>query len=70
LELQKKEELEIAAWKNSATEAPGVDSLENFVNKATDAAVFMEAVGRHRARFDAGSHILELGGGRAGHRVC
>ena len=64
MELSTKEQLEIDAWKNSPTEAPGVDSVENLVNKMTDAPVFMEAFERHRARFEAATRILELGAGQ------
>src|SRR5262245_30991970 len=64
LELAAKEQLEIDAWRDSPTEAPGVDSIENLVNKLTDAPVFLEALARHRERFERAARILELGGGQ------
>src|SRR5262249_2119080 len=64
MELEAKEQLEIDAWRNSPTEAPGVDSIENLVNKLTDAPVFLEALARHRVRFARATRILELGGGQ------
>jgi len=45
MELRAKEQLEIDAWRDSPTEAPGVDSVENLVNKLADAPVFLE-IGR------------------------
>ena len=64
MELHAKEQLEIDAWRDSPTEAPGVDSVENLVNKLTDAPVFLEAFERHRSRFESANHILELGAGQ------
>jgi len=69
MELAAKEQLEINAWRDSPTEAPGVDSIENLVNKLTDAPVFLEALGRHRARFESAARILELGAGQ-GWAAC
>jgi SAM-dependent methyltransferase len=64
VELQTKEQLEIDQWRNSPTDAPGLDSIENLVNKLTDAPVFLEAFERHGQRFKRAARILELGGGQ------
>jgi len=64
MELHAKEQLEIDAWRDSPTEAPGVDSIENLVNKLTDAPVFLEAFARHHERFERAARILEIGAGQ------
>ena len=65
MELHAKEQLEIDAWRDSPTEAPGVETIKNLVNKLTDApVVFLEAFERHRSRFESANHILELGAGQ------
>ena len=64
LDLLSKERLEVNAWRDSPTESPQADSLENIINKLTDAPVFMEAFARHRDTFMRASTLLELGGGQ------
>lgn len=64
MELAAKERLEIDAWRNSLHESPESDSVENLVNKLTDAPVFLEAVERHRDLFTRARTTLELGAGQ------
>jgi SAM-dependent methyltransferase len=64
LDLASKEQLEIDAWRLSETERPSADSIDNLINKLTDAPVLLEGIGRHHALFDGASVILELGAGQ------
>jgi SAM-dependent methyltransferase len=51
-------------WSNDPFERPGVDTLENFVNKSQDAAVFFDIVRPYRSEFTAALRIAEIGGGQ------
>src|SRR3954466_8708770 len=64
VDLSRKEQLEIDAWRLSKTERPTADTVDNVINKLTDAPVLLEGIGRHRALFDEASAILELGAGQ------
>jgi len=64
LDLASKEQLEIDAWRLSETENPSADSVDNLINKLTDAPVLLEGIRRHQALFDRASQILELGAGQ------
>ena len=64
VDLATKEQMEIDAWRDAPTESPESDSVENLVNKLSDAQVFLEGLGRHRDLFLGASSILELGAGQ------
>lgn len=51
-------------WESDPFERPGVDTLENLLNKSVDAAIFNDIVSRYAATFQAASSVLELGGGQ------
>jgi SAM-dependent methyltransferase len=54
---------EVAFWQSDPHERPGVDSLENFLNKAQDAAIFYDLL-RGITLPAAGDRVAELGGGQ------
>jgi SAM-dependent methyltransferase len=51
-------------WSNDPFERPGVDTLENFVNKSQDAAVFFDIIRPYLREFTAAQRIAEIGGGQ------
>jgi SAM-dependent methyltransferase len=51
-------------WRSDAFERSGVDTLENFVNKAPDAAIFFRLILPWRTTLPADATIVELGGGQ------
>jgi SAM-dependent methyltransferase len=55
---------ERAFWQSDPHERPGVDSLENFLNKTSEASVFWEALAPYSLLFDAAADVLEVGGGQ------
>ncbi|MCW5944102.1 MAG: class I SAM-dependent methyltransferase [Fimbriimonadaceae bacterium] len=63
-ELAEKEQIEILFWRDSAHERPEADSLENLVNKLSEARVFLEKLSAFGDRFAGAQTILELGGGQ------
>jgi len=62
-------ERELEYWRSSPTEGPGVFDPRNLVHKLTEAQSLLEAIDRHRARFEAARDVLELGGGQ-GWAAC
>jgi SAM-dependent methyltransferase len=62
-------ERELEHWRSSPTERPGVFDPRNVVHKCTEAQVLLDAVDRHRERFEAAEDLLELGGGQ-GWAAC
>jgi len=63
-ELARRQAVEIDFWRTSATERPGSDAVENIVNKAADAAVFLDLLTRYGHVFGGAARIMELGGGQ------
>jgi SAM-dependent methyltransferase len=63
-ELERRQRVEIEFWKNSETERPGSGSIENIVNKAGDAAVFLDLIARFDTVFRTAGTIVELGAGQ------
>jgi ubiquinone/menaquinone biosynthesis C-methylase UbiE len=51
-------------WELSPTESPESDSVENILNKAAGARVFMEKLNAYSHFFAQANSILELGGGQ------
>jgi SAM-dependent methyltransferase len=51
-------------WSTDPFERPGVDSLENFVNKAQDCGIFFSQIGEFRVLFERAKNIVEVGGGQ------
>ena len=63
-ELERRQRIEIEFWRDSRTERPESDAVENIVNKAADAAIFLELVDRFRDVFVRARTILEIGAGQ------
>lgn len=55
---------EIEYWRDSPRERPESDSVENIVNKASEAAILLDLLEVYRADFGRAGDILELGGGQ------
>jgi ubiquinone/menaquinone biosynthesis C-methylase UbiE len=51
-------------WENDPFERPGVDSLENLLNKSVDLSTFNDIVSRYAPEFARAASILEVGGGQ------
>jgi SAM-dependent methyltransferase len=56
-------------WRTSESERPGEFSVGLLLQKTQEARVFMEAIERHRSRFESAEVVLELGGGQ-GWSAC
>ena len=64
MNIKEKEKIEIEYWKNSPRENPDNFSIENIVNKLSDAKIFLEDVGnKYNNIFNGAVNILELGAG-------
>jgi ubiquinone/menaquinone biosynthesis C-methylase UbiE len=63
-ELERRQRIEIEFWRESHTERPESNAVENIVNKAADAAIFLELVDRFRDVFGRARTILEIGAGQ------
>ncbi len=51
-------------WSTDPFERPGVNTLENFVNKAQDAAVLFDIIAPFANSFHEARRIVEIGGGQ------
>jgi SAM-dependent methyltransferase len=59
-----REQEELRFWEESETESPQSDSIENILNKAAGARVFLEKLGAYSSLFANARSILELGAGQ------
>lgn len=64
MDLHVKEQIEIDYWKNSPTERPDSNSIENIVNKISDAPAFLDCLRQYAEVFSNSRTILELGAGQ------
>lgn len=64
LNLENRQQIEIDFWKNSPSENPESDSIENIVNKMGEAGVFWDLIHRYEKYFNSAKSILELGCGQ------
>lgn len=64
MQLEEKERIEIDFWRNSESESPEADSVENVLNKASEARAFLESIRGFTGHFQASRSILELGAGQ------
>jgi len=62
--IQDKQKIEIDFWRDSKDESPQSNSIDNIVNKASDAGVFLDCLHRHRGKLSASGRVLELGAGQ------
>jgi SAM-dependent methyltransferase len=64
-ELEERQRLETAFWRDSEHESPESDSVRNLVNKLSDAEVLLECLDRYRDLIPTSTgRVLELGGGQ------
>lgn len=62
--IEEKQKIEIAFWRDSKDESPESDSIHNIINKVSDAGVFLDCIGRHQNKLATTGKILELGAGQ------
>ncbi len=58
------ERIELNLWETSLHESPASDSIDNILNKASEARVFLERYRVFESYFAGAGTILELGGGQ------
>lgn len=63
-QIDTKQQVEIDFWRDSETESPASDSLQNIVNKLTDANTFLDCLRKYKDRLSDKGRVLELGGGQ------
>ena len=66
---EEREQLEIDYWKISETESPDKLTVENLINKMSEAEIFRLKVKRYQDLFNCSNTILELGAGQ-GWAAC
>lgn len=64
MNIQEKERIEIDFWKNSPTESPTSDSLENIIAKFSESRILLEKVEFFHSYFQNATTVLELGAGQ------
>jgi len=62
--LDRRRRIEIEFWRDSPTERPESNAVENVVNKAGDAAIFLDCLRQYGPLFARSGTILELGAGQ------
>jgi ubiquinone/menaquinone biosynthesis C-methylase UbiE len=63
-DIESKQKIEIEFWRDSKGESPEANSLDNVVNKVSDAGVFLACINRYQAQLKMNGRILELAGGQ------
>jgi SAM-dependent methyltransferase len=64
MDVEAKELIEIDYWRSSSEESPEADSVSNIINKVSDAANFLDCLGRFPAALRGVDRAVELGGGQ------
>ena len=64
MDVETKELIEIDYWRSSSEESPEADSVSNIINKVSDAANFLDCLGRFPAALRGVERAVELGGGQ------
>ena len=59
-----RESIEITYWRDSATESPGAESLDNLLNKMGEARIFLAYLRALQQRLVEQGTVLELGAGQ------
>jgi SAM-dependent methyltransferase len=62
--IDEKQQVEIDFWRDSKAEGPDADSIENVVDKMSDARVLLDCLERHLANLMTNGRVLELGSGQ------
>lgn len=63
-ELDLKQKVEIEFWRDSETESPEADSIDNIVNKLSTAVVLLDCIEKYKDKLSSHGRILELGAGQ------
>jgi SAM-dependent methyltransferase len=64
VDLKNAEAIEDHYWRTSSSESPEADSVDNILNKAAEARIFVEKVRAYSSYFSNADTILELGAGQ------
>jgi len=64
IDLKEAERIEIDHWARSESERPGVFSVDNLLNKLTDAPVLLSRLAPFRDELASARRVLELGAGQ------
>ncbi|HET7130907.1 MAG TPA: class I SAM-dependent methyltransferase [Gammaproteobacteria bacterium] len=59
-----KQRIEIEYWRDSPTERPGAESLDNLLNKMAEARIFVAYLGKLRHLLVESGTVVELGAGQ------
>jgi len=66
MEISEKQYKEIEFWRISPTEGPSQFTIENMVNKMSEARCLIDKLRKYKNIFDNKYKVLELGGGKGG----
>ncbi len=64
MNLAEKQQIEIDHWRSAEGESPDSNSVENLINKFSDAGIFLDIFRKYANQFDKSSVFLELGAGQ------
>lgn len=64
MDLFDKQQIEIEHWKNAEGESPASHSVENLINKFSDAGIFLEILRKYSHQLNMDGVFLELGAGQ------
>jgi len=64
IDVEEAQKIELDFWQNSVHESPESNSIDNILNKASEARVFLLRYRAFESYFSAAANILELGGGQ------
>lgn len=64
MDLSARQLTEIEFWRDSKDERPEANSLDNIINKVSEAAIFVNLLSHFKEDFSKSSSILELGSGQ------
>lgn len=63
-DIEEKQKKEIDFWKTSPIESPSCFTIENIVNKMSEAKIFLSKLHKYKSIFNDKNSILEIGGGQ------
>lgn len=63
-DLTSRQRTEVEFWRDSAAECPESDSIDNIINKVSEAGIFINLARTFADDFVSSKQILELGGGQ------
>lgn len=63
-DVEQKQEIEIKYWQHAEFERPGVEALENLMNKFPEARIFFDCLKLYGSELPSSGRVLELGAGQ------